>query len=117
MGNLKNELPAINKAERAGEILVGFKEIGMHRVEEELIKVYKRIENLGVTPFLVGGVCLGLVRNGALLKHDKDIDIGVMGSGAVEKLYKGLKPYYEMVHFDSRQKQIKYGRKHKACWL
>lgn len=109
MDNLNNELSEINKAERAGEVLVGFKEIGMLRIEKELIKVCELIENLGVTYFLMGGVLLGLARSGRLLEHDKDIDLGVMGDKALDILYEGLMPYYEIVHFDSRGKNIKKG--------
>lgn len=110
MDNLNNELSAINKAERAGEVLVGFKGIGMPKVEKELIKVHERIEELGIVPFLEGGVCLGLVRSGRLLEYDKDIDLGVMGDKALDVLYEGLKPYYEIVHFDSRGETLKNGR-------
>jgi len=34
---------------------------------------------IGVRPFLVSGTLLGYARNGALLSHDKDVDVGVFG--------------------------------------
>lgn len=35
------------------------------------------LEKLSAQPFLVSGTLLGMVRNGSLLPHDKDVDIGI----------------------------------------
>jgi hypothetical protein len=42
------------------------------------------MNEVGLDPFLMSGTLLGVIRNGAFLDHDKDIDVGIFGW---EKLY------------------------------
>lgn len=43
-----------------------------------LQRVVEALSEAGIRPFLVSGTLLGLVRNGSLLAHDYDIDLGVL---------------------------------------
>lgn len=53
--------------EKAGETLVALQEI---------------LAPLNVNPFLVSGTLLGYARHGGFLTHDKDVDVGILSSGA-----------------------------------
>ncbi len=46
---------------------------------ESLKSINKILRERGLQPFLMSGVLLGYHREGALLAHDKDIDIGLIG--------------------------------------
>lgn len=47
--------------------------------EDTLISVNRLLRAKGLQPFLMSGTLLGYVRHGALLPHDKDIDLGLIG--------------------------------------
>lgn len=47
--------------------------------EDTLIVVNRLLRAKGLEPFLMSGTLLGQAREGALLAHDKDIDLGVVG--------------------------------------
>lgn len=47
--------------------------------ENALIDINKHLKNKGLKPFLMSGTLLGYAREKALLKHDKDVDLGVIG--------------------------------------
>jgi hypothetical protein len=47
--------------------------------EKTLLAVNEHLRGKGLQPFLMSGTLLGFQRNGALLPHDKDIDIGIIG--------------------------------------
>ncbi len=50
---------------------------------ETLCELCDVLANAGMRPFLVSGTLLGAVREGALLKHDYDLDIGLLpGDGS-----------------------------------
>jgi len=78
----------------------GFPEIGLDRVTEELIRLGNFLDEAGVPFFLIGGTCLGLVRNKALIPYDKDIDIGVIGEENLRKALEAEKKigYYDASH-------------------
>lgn len=42
-----------------------------------LLKGYDALARAGARPFLVDGTLLGAVREGSLMAHDKDVDLGV----------------------------------------
>ena len=47
--------------------------------EDALIDINKYLKNKGLKPFLMSGTLLGYARQGELLAHDKDVDIGIIG--------------------------------------
>lgn len=47
--------------------------------EDALIDINNHLKNKGLKPFLISGTLLGYARQGALLAHDKDVDIGIIG--------------------------------------
>jgi len=47
--------------------------------EDTLVTVNRLLRNAGLKPFLMSGTLLGYAREGGLLPHDKDIDIGLIG--------------------------------------
>lgn len=47
--------------------------------EKSLKNINSLLKEKDLKPFLISGTLLGYVRNGKLLPHDKDIDIGVVG--------------------------------------
>ncbi len=49
---------------------------------EILRRATRALDSAGVQPFLVSGTLLGLVRDGRLMDHDYDIDLGVLPGGA-----------------------------------
>lgn len=48
------------------------------RQHEILRRAIEALESAGIRPFLVSGTLLGLVREGRLMDHDYDIDLGVL---------------------------------------
>ncbi len=53
---------------------------------QALIDLRNILMQCNITPFLVSGTLLGYARDGALLKHDKDIDVGILDSQDVYKV-------------------------------
>lgn len=47
--------------------------------EDTLLTVNHCLRTAGLRPFLMSGTLLGFARDGALLPHDKDIDLGLLG--------------------------------------
>jgi len=47
--------------------------------EGTLISINKALKKRGLKPFLMSGTLLGYAREGNLLPHDKDVDIGIIG--------------------------------------
>lgn len=62
----------IDKEENSGSFNIG------HALDT-LDVVNKALAGKGLKPFLMSGTLLGFERNGSLLPHDKDIDLGVIG--------------------------------------
>ncbi|GAG84106.1 unnamed protein product, partial [marine sediment metagenome] len=81
-----------------GEKAVGFTKTGMDNVIKELIQFKKLMDEANEAFFLTGGVCLGIVRDGALIECDKDIDIGVLGEKSLYRVEKKLSSYYDQAH-------------------
>jgi hypothetical protein len=75
-----------------------FKFISEKILIEELKKFNKIMNENNFEFFLIGGCCVGLAREGKLLKHDKDIDIGIMEDVDTVELIKVLKKNYSIVH-------------------
>lgn len=67
-----------------------FADVGVEKVERALCGLFDVLEDLGAEPFLVGGALLGAARGGALLPHDKDIDIGLLDESALYRLGREL---------------------------
>jgi hypothetical protein len=47
--------------------------------EDALIDINNHLKKKGLKPFLMSGTLLGYARQGELLAHDKDVDIGIIG--------------------------------------
>ena len=69
---------AARKAKKAEKV----KEAKRHYIQANGMEVLQEVQTilseLGITSFADFGTCLGLVREGALLKHDLDMDVGVI---------------------------------------
>ena len=63
-----------------------FREFGAKLVSKELKRFKNLMQKIDVNFFLIGGCCLGLVREGKFLEHDKDIDIGIFEDVNLEEL-------------------------------
>jgi phosphorylcholine metabolism protein LicD len=79
----------------------GFTKIGIKKVEVELVKFKQFMDDIGVEFFLTAGVLLGIVRDGELIKVDKDFDFGVMKESDVEKIRieAEKRKYYDEIHY------------------
>lgn len=91
----------------------GFLKIGMDKIIKELVRFKEFMDEIGVEFFLVGGLCLGIVRDGALISCDKDFDIAVLDEQSlykIEKIEKEIFKYYDEVH-------IVGGTNGKVLWL
>jgi len=83
----------------------GFMKIGIDKIEKELFGFKSFMDRIGEEFFLVAGVCLGLVRNGALIKCDKDFDFGVMNEKSLYEIEREAKlfDYYDEIHVTGDQ--------------
>lgn len=81
-----------------GENACWFSKCGFNNVVRELIRFKELMDEIGEEFFLVGGTCLGVVRNGELIDHDKDIDIGVLGEESLYRIEEKLSKYYDQAH-------------------
>ena len=72
--------------------------------EDTLITVNKLLRQKGLEPFLMSGTLLGFVREGGLLPHDKDIDLGIVGW---ENQYAIAEALIEAGHFSFDVSQLK----------
>lgn len=62
------------------------------RAEKALIDLNRVLKDAGIRMFLVSGTLLGCVREGRLLGHDKDIDVGVHEETSTADLMAALRP-------------------------
>lgn len=76
-----------------------------------LLDIKSILEENGVEFILVFGTLLGAYRDKSFIKHDTDIDIGVIGENNVEKIKQIL------INGDFLKKEIKliYGREFSLC--
>ena len=70
-----------------------FIDFGLDLVNSEFLKFKIIMDGLKVDFFLMGGTLLGLYRDKSLIKHDNDIDIGLMEDIELEPLMKNLKTW------------------------
>lgn len=75
----------------------GFEEIGIGRVMAEFLKMHRLLNRAGIETFAMAGTLLGLIRNDQLIIHDKDVDIGVMSDGVLERIASEIGPQYDLV--------------------
>lgn len=57
---------------------------------QALIDLRNVLSKCNITPFLVSGTLLGYARDGAFLKHDKDIDVGILDNQDIFKVAEAL---------------------------
>lgn len=72
--------------------------------EDTLITVNKLLRQKGLEPFLMSGTLLGFAREGGLLPHDKDIDLGIIGW---ENQYEIAEALINAGHFSFDVSQLK----------
>jgi hypothetical protein len=76
--------------------------------EETLLTVNRLLRAKGLQPFLMSGTLLGYAREGGLLPHDKDIDIGLIGW---QHQYAVAEALVEAGHFMFDMSQLKGQRR------
>ena len=74
-----------------------FREFGEEVVAKELKAFKNLLYSNGIKFFLIGGLCLGLIRERKFLEHDKDIDIGIFEDVDLERLKTILEAHYDEV--------------------
>jgi len=77
--------------------IVKFNEFKKDSILKELEAFKEIMDKHKVQFFLIGGCCLGAVRDGKLLSHDKDIDIGIMEDVDLDELQKILSFMFDTV--------------------
>lgn len=63
------------------------------KLDNTLLKGAAILEDAGLPYFLVGGTLLGIVREGGLLAHDRDVDVAVLEEDITPKIKLKLKSY------------------------
>jgi len=76
--------------------------------EDTLLTVNKLLRKKGLKPFLMSGTLLGFAREGGLLPHDKDIDLGILGW---ENQYAIAEALIEAGHFSFDISQLEGSRR------
>lgn len=76
------------------------------RAETALIDLNRVLSEAGIPMFLVSGTLLGCVREGRLLGHDKDIDVGIWDDVPAERLHEVLRGSGLFVVLASRSPEI-----------
>jgi SAM-dependent methyltransferase len=69
---------AVNKWDRLGVVIDGQDAGLVERIVAHARTLVDDLQNLGYRPFVCSGSLLGAVRNGRLLPHDDDIDLGLL---------------------------------------
>ncbi len=73
---------ALNKWDHLGRTLEGSASGMQERMVDNAAQIAGFLEQCGLDAYLIGGSLLGMVRDGALLPHDDDLDLTVMSSGS-----------------------------------
>ena len=76
---------------------VGFSRIGMNNVIKELVRFKYQMDRINEQFFLLGGTELGIVRDGCLIEHDSDLDIGIMSEKSLYVIKEKLSKYYDEI--------------------
>lgn len=76
---------------------VGFSRIGMNNVIKELVRFKYQMDRINEQFFLLGGTELGIVRDGCLIEHDSDLDIGIMSEESLYVIKEKLSKYYDEI--------------------
>jgi hypothetical protein len=75
---LLREMAVDPKAQEVAENQVHYS-FEVAAAEDTLLTLNRILRGAGLRPFLMSGTLLGYAREGALLAHDKDIDLGLLG--------------------------------------
>jgi hypothetical protein len=84
-----------------------FSDFDPHAAERTLKIVNSALRDRGLKPFLMSGTLLGYLRNGKILPHDKDVDIGIIGW---ENQFEVAQVLTELGHFHMDYERLR-GRK------
>lgn len=85
---------------RMDSTMVGFADIGMDRIMEELEYFYNFMHEIGEDDyFLIGGLLLFLVRDGKIQDYDKDFDFRLYGEDRLQHILDEEQNNYR--HYDS----------------
>jgi len=95
---------------------VGFSRIGMNNVIKEFVKFKYRMDEINEQFFLLGGTELGIVRDGCLIEHDRDLDIGIMSEESLYRIREKLSKYYDEIIMADYNKGI-IERNGKRLWF
>ncbi|MDV2968899.1 hypothetical protein RZ532_23265 [Nitratireductor aquimarinus] len=76
--------------------------IGQSRALQALVEAQQLLTSRSITNFAVSGTLLGLIRDNAFIRGDKDIDIGTLGApaGAIREVF-DEHPLFRIKWFDS----------------
>lgn len=74
-----------------------FGDIGMGLAMAKFLEMQRYLNTAGIETFAMAGTLLGLIREGQLLSHDNDIDIGVMSEAALDRIEREIGPHYDLV--------------------
>lgn len=69
----------------------GIKRFSSNSGAKALLDLNEILNSAGIEFFLVSGTLLGCIREGKLLSHDKDIDVGIWSDVQIEKVILALK--------------------------
>ncbi len=79
-------LQPLRKVLRRTRILEGLRKLDIHFHGKTFLRdFYEASREVGIRPFLMWGTLLGCVREGRLLKHDGDVDLGILWSDYAKK--------------------------------
>jgi len=78
-----------------------------------LVDIMKLLKEQGVVTFIIFGTLLGFVRNGELIKHDKDVDIGFFDNDLMKLInshHKLMDAGFRLLREDYNSELISYER-------
>ncbi len=71
------------------------------KATQDLFEIKKVFNQAGVEFFLIFGTCLGAVREGGIIEHDNDIDLGVVKGRSLSEIQAGLEALDFQVSIDN----------------